>query len=317
MSEFDLIRDYFEGIGAKRSDVLVGVGDDGALLEMPSSKNLVSVMDTLVESVHFPRTSPARSVGHRALAVNLSDVAAMGATPAWASLSLSVPQLDHDWLADFAAGFSECAEMHGVTLVGGDTVSGPLVVTVHVTGHVDKDVHVLRAGAGPGDQIYVTGTLGDAAAGLRAMTRGDGHSFLVERFLYPNPRVALGMRMGRFVSSAIDVSDGLGQDLGHLLNASNAGAVVALENLPLSTVLTSSFAPEEARYLALCGGDDYELCMTVPRHHVNEFEDLCESCFLRCQRIGQIDSSSGLRFTLEGKPHTVNIQGHDHFAADG
>lgn len=316
MSEFDLIRDYFSDVGARRSDVLVGVGDDGALLDPPESQNLVSVMDTLVESVHFPRTSPARSVGHRVLAVNLSDIAAMGATPAWASLSLSVPHLDHDWLADFSAGFSECAELHGVTLIGGDTVSGPLIVTVHVTGHVERDNHVLRKGAKPGDQIYVTGTLGDAAAGLRAMTRGDGHSFLIERFLYPNPRVALGKRMGPLVSAAIDISDGLGQDLGHLLQASEVGATVTLEKLPLSTVLSSNFKPEEARYLALCGGDDYELCMAVPRGNVDDFEALCSSCFLRAQRIGKIDSTSGLRFTLKGKAHAVNVQGHDHFSSD-
>ncbi len=316
MSEFDLIRDYFSNIGASRSDVLVGVGDDGALLEAPASKNLVSVMDTLVESVHFPRTSPARSVGHRVLAVNLSDVAAMGATPAWASLSLSVPHLDRDWLADFSAGFSECAELHGVTLVGGDTVSGPLAVTVHVTGHVDHGNHVLRSGARPGDQIYVTGTLGDAAAGLRAMTRGDGHGFLIERFLYPNPRVVLGKRMGPLVSSAIDISDGLGQDIGHLLQASEVGATVALEELPLSTVLSGAFAPEEARYLALCGGDDYELCMTVSPQNVEEFEALCESCFLRVKRIGQIERMTGLRFTLDGQSHAVNVQGHDHFSSE-
>lgn len=316
MGEFDLIRDYFHGVGAQRSDVVVGVGDDGAVLQPPESQNLVSVMDTLVESIHFPVNTPARSVGHRSLAVNLSDIAAMGAEPAWASLSLSMPHLDHGWLADFAAGFTECAEAHGVRLVGGDTVSGPLVVTVHVTGHVDAGAHTLRKGARPGDRIYVTGTLGDAAAGLRAMTRGDGHSFLIERFLYPEPRVTLGIRTRNLVSAAIDISDGLGQDLGHLLRASDVGAIVSLENLPMSSVLRNGFSPEEARYLALCGGDDYELCVTVPPEHAQEFEEVCDSCAVRCQCIGLIDDTSGLNFTLDGKPHAVNLHGHDHFATE-
>ncbi len=316
MGEFDLIRDYFRDIGAPRSDVLVGVGDDGALLEPPESRNLVSVMDTLVESIHFPVNTPARSVGHRSLAVNLSDIAAMGADPAWASLSLSMPHLDHAWLADFAAGFSECAQAHGVSLVGGDTVSGPLVVTVHVTGHVDTHAHTLRTGARPGDRIYITGTLGDAAAGLRAMTRGDGHSFLIDRFLYPEPRVALGAAVRNLVTASIDVSDGLGQDLGHLLQASDVGAQVVLEDLPMSSILRNGFSPGEARYLALCGGDDYELCVTVPPDNAEEFEDVCDNLVVRCQCIGVINEGSGLNFTLDGKPHAVNVHGHDHFATE-
>jgi thiamine-monophosphate kinase len=316
VGEFDLIRDYFRGVGAQRDDVLVGVGDDGAVLQSPASQNLVSVMDTLVESIHFPVNSPARSVGHRSLAVNLSDIAAMGAEPAWASLSLSMPHLDHGWLADFAAGFTECAKAHGVRLVGGDTVSGPLVVTVHVTGLVDVNSYTLRSGARPGDLIYVTGTLGDAAAGLRAMTRGDGHSFLIERFLYPEPRVTVGIRTRKLVSAAIDISDGLGQDLGHLLRASEVGAKVALEKLPMSSVLRNGFSPEEARYLALCGGDDYELCVTVPSDNAEEFENVCNSCAVRCQSIGIIDDTSGLNFTLDGKPRAVNVHGHDHFAIE-
>ncbi|MEM7081280.1 MAG: thiamine-phosphate kinase [Pseudomonadota bacterium] len=316
MGEFDLIRDFFSDLGVARDDVLIGVGDDGALLEPPTGKQLVSVMDTLVESIHFPRNAPARSVGHRCLAVNLSDLAAMGAEPAWASLSLSVPSIDSDWLADFTAGFAECAKQHSVSLVGGDTVSGPLVVTVQVTGHVARERCVLRSGAKPGDQLYVTGTLGDAAAGLRAMTRGKGHSFLMDRFLYPNARVALGKRLGSVASAAIDISDGFGQDLGHLLNASGVGAEVALEELPLSTVMKSEFSVEEARYLAISGGDDYELCIAVPLERMSEFEEHCVSALVPSQRVGEVVATPGLRFTLNGQPHAVNVEGHEHFQAE-
>lgn len=316
MSEFDIIRDYFSSVGAKRQDVLLAVGDDGAVLKPDAESLQISVMDTLIESIHFPRTSPGRSVGHRALAVNLSDVAAMGAMPCWASLSLSMPRPDADWLADFAAGFAELAHSANVQLIGGDTVSGPLCVTVHVMGTVAPGQQVLRSGALTGDAIYVTGTLGDSAAGLRAMTRGESHSWLIDQFLYPQPPIKLGLGLGQWASACIDISDGFGRDLEHVLEQSGVGACVWLEKLPLSAALSRTFDDDEARYLALSGGDDYQLCIVVRAAEVDRFEQHCRDLATPVTRVGEIEATPGLRFELEGKRVSLNVSGHDHFDND-
>ncbi|NNF17498.1 MAG: thiamine-phosphate kinase [Gammaproteobacteria bacterium] len=316
LGEFDVIRDYFSDVGAFRDDVAVGVGDDGAVISPSPQNQLVAVTDTLVESIHFPRTSPARSVGHRSIAVNLSDMTAMAARPAWATLNISLPSSDRDWLADFTAGFGELAVAHRVQLIGGDTVRGPLVVTVQLLGEVAPEHYVLRSGAQPGDAVYVTGTLGDAAAGLRAMTRGDVHGWLVDRFLYPEPRVSLSAGIGRYCSAAIDVSDGFGKDLERVLQASGVGACVDLEALPLSAHLARNFNDDESRYLAISGGDDYEICMTVPPHAGPALEEFCQSIECPVTRVGIVESAPGLRFKLGGQAISVNVHGHDHFVTD-
>src|SRR6201996_2415977 len=193
LSEFGLIDKYFRNCGYKRQDVRLGIGDDAALLDSPAGCDLVAAIDTLVDGVPFPKGCPAASVGHRVLAVNLSDLAAMGAKPAWALLALTLPNIDEDWLAEFAAGFSDLARSHDVALVGGDTTSGPLCATIQILGHVPRGQAMLRSGAKPGDLVFVSGTPGDAAGGLaveqgRLKASVDATTYLRKRFLYPTPR---------------------------------------------------------------------------------------------------------------------------------
>jgi thiamine-monophosphate kinase len=269
LSEFDLIERYFGHCGASRSDVRLGVGDDAALLQCPPGMELVAAVDTLVAGVHFPPDCPAGSVGHRALAVNLSDLAAMGARPAWALLALTLPSVDEAWLGEFAAGFTALAHAHQVALVGGDTTRGPLCVSVQILGHVAAAGAMLRGGARPGDLLFVSGTPGDAAAGLaleqHTLTApADAAAYLRERFLYPTPRVALGGALRQFASACIDVSDGLLGDAAKLAHASGCGARIAYAQVPLSAQLLRSVGEIRARELALTGGDDYELCFSVP-----------------------------------------------------
>ncbi|MGH8263803.1 MAG: thiamine-phosphate kinase, partial [Steroidobacteraceae bacterium] len=226
LGEFELIDRFFRDLGARRADVALGIGDDAAVLDVPQGKRLVAATDTLVEGIHFPRATPPRSIGHRALAVNLSDFAAMGAKPAWATLALTLPGAEASWLSEFAQGLGELARVHQVALIGGDTTSGPLTVTITLLGIADSRGFLARSGAAPGHHILVSGTVGDAAAGLAVLeSRLAGGSAaareaLQRRFLFPEPRLELGERLLGIASAAIDVSDGLAADAGKLLRAS-------------------------------------------------------------------------------------------------
>src|ERR1700761_2086158 len=225
LSEFALIERYFRKAGAMRSDVQLGVGDDAALMQCPPGAQLVATIDTLVEGHHFPKGSPPASIGHRALAVNLSDLAAMGARPAWALLALTLPNIDESWLEEFTAGFAALARAHDVALVGGNTTSGPLSISVQILGHVAKSTALLRSNGKPGDQVFVTGTPGDSAGGLaiellKWPVSSDPEGYLRKRFRYPSPRVALGDCLRNYATACIDVSDGLLGDAGKLARAS-------------------------------------------------------------------------------------------------
>lgn len=287
LGEFELIDRFFRACGASRADVVLGVGDDGALLRPPPGTDLVAVSDTLVEGVHFPAGSPAASVGHRALAVNLSDIAAMGGTPRWALLSLTLPQVMEPWLEGFAQGFGALARAHGVALVGGDTTRGALTIGVQVLGTVPAGEGLRRNGGRPGDALFVTGTPGDAAAGLAIImgapgnvaagqwpadlrrdvpdvARPDALQALRQRFEFPTPRLAEGEALRARASACIDISDGLVGDLGKLAAASGCSAVLDLEALPCSAALAAAFTPEAALRCMLEGGDDYELLLAVP-----------------------------------------------------
>ena len=228
LTESELIARFFRSCSAQRRDVALGIGDDAAVLECPAGTQLVATTDTLVAGRHFPDGTPAAAIGHRALAVNLSDLAAMGARPAWALLALTLPAADEHWLTEFAAGFGALARAHDVTLAGGDTTRGPLCITVQLLGHVPQRRALTRAGGRPGDLVFVSGTPGDAAAGL-AVVQGrlaappDSGQYLRERFLLPTPRVALGERLRGYARACIDVSDGLLGDAGKLAAASGAG----------------------------------------------------------------------------------------------
>jgi len=314
LGEFELIARYFSRPVARR-DVLVGVGDDAALLEVPAGQALAAATDTLVEGRHFLPDAPPESVGHQALAVNLSDLAAMGAEPAWALLALSLPEPDTHWLEGFARGFHALADRAGLTLVGGDTVRGPRIVTVQVLGFVPAGLALRRDGARPGDVLYASGSLGDAAAGLKLLRdgrRADTDSSLVRRYRFAEPRLALGMALRGVASAAIDVSDGLLGDLGKLCDASGVGAILELEQLPLSRALLASFDATQAERFALGGGDDYELAFAVPRAAVSEMETSLATIG-RITRIGEIVTGHGVRCQRAGQTVEPEIAGYDHF----
>jgi thiamine-monophosphate kinase len=318
LSEFDLIDRYFRGCGARRADVRVGVGDDAAILECPAGTELVAAVDTLVDGVHFPHGSPPASVGHRALAVNLSDLAAMGARPAWALLALTLPRADESWLSEFAAGMAALARDHEVALVGGDTTSGPLCITVQVLGHVQRTSALLRSGGQPGDAVFVSGTPGDAAAGLaieqgRLAAGGEEAAYLRDRFLYPAPRLALGECLRRYAGACIDVSDGLLGDASKLARASGCGVEISYGDVPVSEALMRTAGEERARELALTGGDDYELCFSVrPAHVARLLADLPPDRW-GYTRIGTLRESPGADVLRDGSVMSLSHSGYDHF----
>jgi len=315
LGEFDLIERYFSRRGG-REDVLLGVGDDAALLAVPPGRALVAAVDTLVEGRHFLPGAPAESIGHQALAVNLSDLAAMGAEPAWALLSLSLPAADEAWLASFAAGLYALAERHGVTLVGGDTVRGPLVVTVAALGFVEPGCALRRDGARAGDLLYVSGWPGEAAAGLEALraspppTDGDA---LVRRYRYGEPRLELGRALRGRATAAMDVSDGLLGDLAKLCTASGCGARLELERLPVSSELARRHPRDACERFVLSGGDDYELLFTLPPAAAAAIEAELAT-LVPLHRIGVIEQTAGVRCVRGGRPEDVGEGGYDHFA---
>ena len=318
-SEFALIERYFRHCGAKRSDVHLGIGDDAALLESPADVELVATIDTLVEGVHFPAGSPAASIGHRALAVNLSDVAAMGARPAWALLALTMPTADEEWLREFASGFSALARAHGVALVGGNTASGPLCISVQVLGHVPRSKALLRSGGKPGDVLFVSGTPGDSTAGLaieqgRLRAAEQNARQLRERFLFPTPRVALGERLRQFASACIDISDGLLGDVTKLAHASGCGVQIEFESVPVSEALLASVGNEAAHRLALTGGEDYELCFAVQPDNVGKLRQELPPEQWGYRSIGALQQALGARvMAADATVMDFSHSGFDHF----
>jgi thiamine-monophosphate kinase len=319
-SEFELIGRYFSRIGAERPDVRIGVGDDGAVVSPPASRELVLVTDTLVESVHFPPGSPAASIGHRAFAVNLSDIAAMGAEPAWALLALTIPAYDENWLAQFSRAAGDLCRKHGVALIGGDTTRGPLAITVTLAGIVPVGMALERKGGQSGDAVFVTGSPGDAAAGLaleqRRLHSADALSaqILRDRFLFPTPRCEIGVALRGMASACIDVSDGLGGDLEKLCAASGCGAEVDAATLPISEALAGAVGREAAREYALTGGDDYELLFTVPLSRLGAMSHAMARGLGPVTRIGSLVAGSGVRVFARGGVMQFSQSGFDHFA---
>jgi thiamine-monophosphate kinase len=319
MGEFELIERFFTGVGRQRDDVPVGVGDDAALLRPPAGQTLVASVDTLVAGVHFPATAEPESVGHKALAVNLSDLAAMGAEPAWVTLTLTLPDGHEDWVGGFVTGFARLAAEWGVQLVGGDTTRGGLTVTVQAMGFVPEAQALLRSGARTGDLIYVTGTLGDAGLALLGLQGelklpGPDQRVVLERLERPVPRVAAGRALRGIASAAIDVSDGLAADLGHVLHASGVGAEVYAERLPISGVVRRWLERAGGWVLPLSAGDDYELCVTVPPGRQGDAEQAMAAIGCPFTWIGLAASRLGLRCVLDdGTDITPGRPGYDHF----
>ncbi len=325
LSEFDLIQRYFTPTTPTREDVIHGIGDDGAVLHVPIGMDLVASVDTLVSGVHFFADVAPAALGYKALAVNLSDMAAMGAEPAWATLALTLPSIDETWLAAFSRGFFELAERYGVQLVGGDTCRGPLAVSVQMHGFIPQGVALRRSGAMPSDLIYVTGTLGDAGLALQALqqhqTLSAPHAhYLQDRLERPSPRVFEGLALRGIASAAIDVSDGLAADLGHILVASEVGATLEIERLPVSSafvaaVQEAALGADHCWQLPLSAGDDYELCFTVPAEKQAKVEQVFARFGCGATRIGVIEMQPGLRCKLaSGEMLTPSRSGYQHFS---
>lgn len=316
MDEFALIRRYFTDGGVMRADTVLGIGDDAAVLRVPDDRQLVVTTDSLVSGVHFPAELQPDAIGHRALAANLSDLAAMGAEPAWVLLALTLPEADERWLESFSEGFFRLARSHHVALVGGNVARGPLNITITAHGLVPSGQALMRKGARPGDAVYVTGHPGDAAAGLKLIQSGHGDTSndCVQRFCYPEPRAAAGIGLRGIASAMIDISDGLLADLSHLLAASDVGATLELAGLPLSQTLLASFPAETGRHLGLTGGDDYELCFTVPNERLSELHRRVADLGCEVTRIGSIETEAGLRLRDEhGNLKGTDSLGYRHF----
>ena len=305
MDEFEIIRRYFNR-DTQLSGVVVGIGDDGAVLAADCSKQQVQVIDTLIEGVHFPSATNPADIAYRAVAVNLSDVAAMGAVPRWMTLALTLENASEQWLQEFASGLFAAADEHKVALVGGDTTRGSAVtVTVSITGEVNEGAALLRSGAKVGDGIFVTGTLGDAAAGLQMLLHSKSDGFLASRFLRPTPRVDIGRAIIGKASAAIDLSDGLLGDLSKLLIASGVGGELEIDSLPLSDELRSGFAVTAQHQFALSGGDDYELCFTASANDVSDIADVT--------LVGRVTETAGLICRLHGDIVEMHDSGYRHF----
>jgi thiamine-monophosphate kinase len=328
LGEFDLISRYFTRADARSpgsAGVVLGIGDDAAVLQVPPGEELVAAVDTIVAGRHFLELTPPRSIGHRALAVNLSDLAAMGAAPAWATLALTLPQADPGWLEDFATGLFTLAEQHGIALVGGDTTAGPLTVSIHVLGTVPAGTALRRGGAHAGDLLVVTGTLGDAGAGLwlaarvaaEARALADSHPDatreLIRRFDYPTPRVAFGLAARSLASAAMDLSDGLVADAPKLAAASGLGAAIDVERLPLSAALRSITDRAQTRDWALGAGDDYELLLAVAPERFPDLAAAAARLDLPLTAIGEMRPGSGISWLLDGREYVPGVAGYDHF----
>ena len=316
MPEFDLIA-RIHARAALRGDVLLGIGDDAAILRVPAGRDLVVAMDTLNSGVHFPEDTAPADIGWKSLAVNLSDLAAMAATPAWCTLSLSLPQSDADWVDGFLDGFLALAAQHDVALVGGDTTRGPLSICVTAHGLVEPRGTLRRSGARVGDDLWVTGTLGDAAGALRQWQAGAAiDPTLRARLDRPTPRVAAGRALAGIAHACIDVSDGLLADLAHVCRASRVGARVQVDALPASSALRASFATlESRRALQAAGGDDYELCFTAPNTARRAVEAAMSACDVPATRIGEITADAGCveAFDAEGRAWQPPRRGYEHF----
>ncbi len=314
LTEFSLIEKYFSALGSPRADVLLGIGDDAAQLLLAPDMSLVVSIDTMVCGIHFPENTSAADIGYKLLAVNLSDMAAMGAEPTWITLALTLPNTDEAWLKAFSTGLGELALQSGVQLVGGDTTKGPMVLSLQAHGVVPNSEALKRSGAQVGDDIYVSGTLGDAALGLKVALEGTEYidsDYLLQRLNRPTPRVTLGLALRNIAHSAIDISDGLIADLTHICEKSSVSMQLELSKIPLSTAYQNAGIGYIA---AVTGGDDYELCFTAAVDKKQAIQQLSKQLELPIHCIGKVTSGNGgVNCRLNGQPHQITEHGYQHF----
>lgn len=319
MKEFNLIKTFFTDQKVKREDVILGIGDDCALVQPSERQHIAITTDTLVAGVHFPLDTSPRAIGHKSIAVNFSDLAAMGAEPSWISLAITLPEIDETWLSEFSEGIFSLCEQYNVQLIGGDTTQGPLSITITAQGLIPHNQHLSRSGAQPGDLLYVTGELGDAALALQhilnKISLSDDIQNQVQKSLdYPEPQILAGSVLRQYASSAIDISDGLLADVTHICQASNVGVNIELSKLPLSSEMRNAVTLEESSLLALNGGDDYELLFTVNKSHIKEMESALQLIGCKVSCIGQINSSAKITTTLKGTVVEIDANGFQHFS---
>ena len=319
MKEFELIKRFFTEQAIKRKDVLLGIGDDCAIVTPSERQNIAITTDTLVAGVHFPHQTSARAVGHKSIAVNLSDLAAMGAEPSWVSLAITMPEADLEWIEEFCAGVFDLCEFYNVQLIGGDTTQGPLSITVTAQGLTPVNKHITRSGAKAGDWIYVTGEIGDAALALKDIFNEVNVSPQYQKSIrkkldYPRPRILVGQAIREYATSAIDLSDGLMSDLAHICSASKVGANIVLDDLPISDALRDTVGIDKAFDIALVGGDDYELLFTASEDNKVGMETALAHLSCGITRIGQLNGSGKITTTLDSKPVSINAKSFEHFS---
>ncbi len=309
LSEFSLIERFFGQDPPRNPETHLGIGDDCALLAIPDGYQLAVTTDTMVENVHFFAAAEPAWLGHKLLAVNLSDLASMGAKPVAATLALTLPKVDENWLAAFSQGFLGLARSYGIDLIGGDTTAGPLTLTVQAMGLVKQNLALRRSGAKPGDFIYLTGQLGDAGLGLKICQGYACHlpDLPLRRLHRPTPRVATGLALPGVATACIDVSDGLAGDLGHILKQSQAGACLDWQALPLSEPVRAYIDDTGDWAMPLTAGDDYELCFTVNPKDADKIPE-------GCHKIGIIEPAPGLRLDKSGFIQTLTASAYEHFS---
>lgn len=312
-SEFEIIERYFK---KKMKQTALGVGDDAAMIHVRNNYQLAISSDMLIENIHFLKNTNPSHLGWKSLAVNLSDIAAMGATPKWATLSISLPKINHAWLKKFSKGFFKCADKFGIDLIGGDTTKGPLSISITIMGESKKDEALLRSGAKINDDIWVTGQLGLASMGLANL---QGQLKLPPRIKMkclraleiPTPKTFLGSYLSRYANSCIDISDGLIQDLRHILKASKVGASLLLNDIPCEKFIHTS----KQYQFVLNGGDDYELLFTAAKKNRPFIKKIAKKTNTPVTMIGNITKKKALNILSEqGKSIKFNPKGFDHFA---
>lgn len=317
-SEFDIIRQYFT-LNEIRDDVVLGIGDDAAILTVPGNHQLVQSVDTLVAGVHFPTETSPEDIAYKALAVNLSDMAAMGAEPAWFTLAITLPNDDEKWLEAFSESLFNLARKYKVQLIGGDTTHGPLCISITINGFVPTGKALTRNTAQVTDKVYVSGTLGDAALALAAwqgqcLLDDASSNYLNEKLNRPTPQVELGLILRKYASACIDISDGLIADLGHITDNSQVGAKINFEKIPLSKEFKLNLTDDALIIpLVLSGGDDYQLCFTIPEKNIVEFE---KNINVQVTCIGEVEKESGVRCIKNDTEINISEMGYQHFTND-
>jgi thiamine-monophosphate kinase len=319
MKEFEVIRRYFTEQVVKRKDVYLGIGDDCALVTPGERQHIAVTTDTLVAGVHFPLNTSPRAIGHKSIAVNLSDLAAMGAEPSWLSLALTLPEIDENWINEFCVGVFDLCEFYNVQLIGGDTTQGPLSITITAQGQIPFGQHISRSGAKAGEWLYVTGEIGAANLALqhiqgKVKVAAKYQQEIQKRLDFPKARVLAGQALRKYATSAIDLSDGLVADLAHICNASGVGANIFLDALPLSAALSDTVGIDAAYDIALEGGDDYELLFSVTEDNRVGMETALANTGNKITCIGQLNGSGKITTTLNKKAVDIKVQSYQHFS---